>query len=486
MPPTREQLIANKMPGSEEDLSLLLVAAARAKVPVPTSGMFRATLVSREGPRTMQIASALDNFHSKADSALVAKIESLRQVGGLAEDYLNASPPGPHRVAVVNLEASIRKAYKWFTESLKNFRRYQADVVKLGLELERRERVRSNWAKAGTALSASQTEALRVHRALTNMDYLITNVEKITGIGGGTTAEMPKNAEGRRGVLNLYNPDMELAAPTGHGNYWLELIDPKHRSWGHQIGDLYTKWFNCETHLNFFDWLKQTNQGENLPSVAYLDPSQRWRYTVTFDGGVLKYPVDNGDIVTFGTPRFKTAFTGIGFAIWVADSKGTFYAGNHQVNEFHHSSFMAGGAVFGAGEWAVANGKIIFMTHKTGHYRTPTYRFLDIVRILSRVTDVRETVFELLNTQGRFRYCRGKHILQAAGSVADNKLISASDFAAAYDALRRGGVLTSVPLIQVQGKPVDDREPILKIIRAGLALDTGALAPPSQPPPIVV
>ncbi len=415
-----------------------MVNGIHGKAPVPTSSMFRATLISNVGPRTLQIAGALDNFHGLPDTDVIAKLNALAEVGRLTVAYIKANPPGPHRVAVVNLEASVRKAYDVYTISHQNFLRYKADVIKLGESLGH-ERARSNWGKAGTALSSSQTKALRVHNALSNLDYLITNVEKIAGIGGGTAAAMPKTADGGRGLLTLYNPDMELATPTGHGNYWLELIDPKHRSWGHQIGELYKDWFKCETHLGFFDWLKQTKQGEILPSVAYLDPSQRWRYTVTVDAGTLKYPVDNGDLVVFGTKRFKTAFTGLGFAIWVADSHGTFYAGNHQVNEFHHSSFMAGGAVFGAGEWAVVNGKIIFMTHKTGHYRTPTYRFLDIVRMLSRVTDVRETIFELLNTQGTFRYCLGKHILYATGAVPENKLVSAADFTAAYNTLRTGG-----------------------------------------------
>jgi hypothetical protein len=51
------------------------------------------------------------------------------------------------------------------------------------------------------------------------------------------------------------------------------------------------------------------------------------------------------------------------------DPRGTLYVGEHQVGLFHHSSFIAGGIVAGAGEMSVADGKLRMITSKSGHYQ---------------------------------------------------------------------------------------------------------------------
>ena len=52
------------------------------------------------------------------------------------------------------------------------------------------------------------------------------------------------------------------------------------------------------------------------------------------------------------------------------DQDGTFYASKYQkVGEFHHSSLLGGEPVAAAGEMAVKNGVLLFLSNKSGHYR---------------------------------------------------------------------------------------------------------------------
>jgi hypothetical protein len=117
-------------------------------------------------------------------------------------------------------------------------------------------------------------------------------------------------------------------------------------------------------------------QGENLPGnnvwpgqqVTYLDDAGREAYRVVPRDGKL---VDvNGN--PFDSAAGASAHSGAGKAIYVMDEQGNVYASNyHGVGEFHHSSFMGGKPVSGAGELEVRNGEVIGITDRSGHY-TPT------------------------------------------------------------------------------------------------------------------
>lgn len=59
-------------------------------------------------------------------------------------------------------------------------------------------------------------------------------------------------------------------------------------------------------------------------------------------------------------------------AIFVMDRYGNIYASNdHAVGRFHHSSFLGGKPVAGAGELKVEDGVLKLISDKSGHYRPP-------------------------------------------------------------------------------------------------------------------
>ena len=58
--------------------------------------------------------------------------------------------------------------------------------------------------------------------------------------------------------------------------------------------------------------------------------------------------------------------------IFIMDEWGTFYfSSSPKKGKFHHSSFLAGAPVAGAGEMLICQGKLIFLNNQSGHYQPP-------------------------------------------------------------------------------------------------------------------
>jgi hypothetical protein len=85
----------------------------------------------------------------------------------------------------------------------------------------------------------------------------------------------------------------------------------------------------------------------------------------------------------YDTSALFSKFKGKGWAIYVMDAQGRLFAAQHKVGLFHHSSFLAGGVVAGAGEIKVAGGKVEGITNKSGHYTPTTAEMLQVFAELS-------------------------------------------------------------------------------------------------------
>lgn len=89
--------------------------------------------------------------------------------------------------------------------------------------------------------------------------------------------------------------------------------------------------------------------------------------------------------------------------IWVCvkdamTDEAMFYSHVGKVHRFHHSSFTAGGAVIGAGEWIVRNGKLWKISPNSGHYRPPLAYFHRAVMLMREAWQP-DTVVHLWNVQ---------------------------------------------------------------------------------------
>ncbi|WP_194825878.1 hypothetical protein [Nocardia sp. XZ_19_231] len=106
--------------------------------------------------------------------------------------------------------------------------------------------------------------------------------------------------------------------------------------------------------------------------VKYLDGEERWRFKLFRDGGLLRDFERN----LFDTTSAQTLWTPQGGrAIFAMDHDGNLYSAPfHILGEFHHSSFLAGAPVAGAGEIAAHQGKVLMISDHSTHYR-PARRF---------------------------------------------------------------------------------------------------------------
>jgi len=101
----------------------------------------------------------------------------------------------------------------------------------------------------------------------------------------------------------------------------------------------------------------------NKIKVKYLETGEaRKEFQLNVGGSITQ----GGE--PFDTSKMYSKFMGDGFGIYVMGKDGTFYATSHKIGLFHHSSFLGGGDVAGAGEMKVVGGTLQFITNKSGHY----------------------------------------------------------------------------------------------------------------------
>lgn len=100
--------------------------------------------------------------------------------------------------------------------------------------------------------------------------------------------------------------------------------------------------------------------------VEYLDAEERERFRIFVHRGLL-YSVTGRPFDTSHAASYWGSAERRG--IFVMDEYGNLYASSkHEVGRFHHSSFLAGGPVAGAGELAVTIGRLLFLSDRSGHY----------------------------------------------------------------------------------------------------------------------
>jgi len=120
--------------------------------------------------------------------------------------------------------------------------------------------------------------------------------------------------------------------------------------------------------------------GRETDGVEYLSPEQAEAYRVFVWEGRL-YDA-NGQPVH--TSDAASHWSGQGRAIFVMDSQGNIYLSKkHEVGKFHHSSFLAGRPVAGAGEMEVEHGVIRVITDRSGHYQPPAHLLQQVLRVLA-------------------------------------------------------------------------------------------------------
>ncbi len=231
----------------------------------------------------------------------------------------------------------------------------------------------------------------------------------------------PGSPDWKRLIALLPRPESRELGP----HYKREAQDPKHR-----MGDLLEECFKVyevkhpedPTGVHFYHWLDDMHdwdrvllvsghhlmRGERkdanikpsmvkafMKGVAYLDKSARKSRRVYFNGGTAflkdgeagSGALAGAVMVPLSTAEMSTVFSGKGFGIWVISEKGKLYVGNHVKGMVHHSSFLAGANVMCGGEMWARNGKIVFLTAKSGHYNPGVEHLSWALRVLETCVD---------------------------------------------------------------------------------------------------
>lgn len=123
------------------------------------------------------------------------------------------------------------------------------------------------------------------------------------------------------------------------------------------------------------DWSRSVRQ------VEYDNDIRKQAATrISVQGGLLI----TGDGKPFDTTRMVTMFSGPGNAIYVMSPDGHFHVSSHSVGYRHHSSLLAGASVGGAGEMCVREGRLVWISNKSGHYHPLPINLLQTLLSLAR------------------------------------------------------------------------------------------------------
>lgn len=139
------------------------------------------------------------------------------------------------------------------------------------------------------------------------------------------------------------------------------------------------KWTDkdCESYLNLNSGVIKVIKVEDNPTdEAYKRENYKLQLGSPITQGPKKEPFD--------TSNSYSIFSKDGWSIFVMDSQGQFFAGQHKKWLFHHSSFLAGGPVAGAGELKATNGKLEAITNKSGHYKPGENETMQVLHELDR------------------------------------------------------------------------------------------------------
>jgi hypothetical protein len=137
------------------------------------------------------------------------------------------------------------------------------------------------------------------------------------------------------------------------------------------------------------------------------------------------------------TANSVTHFSGAGYEIFVVDDKNQIHMASHKLGKFHHSSLLAGANVSMAGEMKIVDGKITYMSNKSGHYVPTLTNFIQFLHFLEKDGVPLDFEVALLGgpTAGKFP---AKDLVAGKGSAAGS-----ADKTKTYEVLKTNAVWKS-------------------------------------------
>lgn len=221
-----------------------------------------------------------------------------------------------------------------------------------------------------------------------------------------------------RGLLQAEN--LGYKPLTLNENYYSETIHHKRND------PQFMEWRDSKSTESFKEWLKTTpdaTASASVEGVFYLRDADRSSYKITFNKGKLQnneHPLNTNHLAReTGTESNVFAF--------VIGPDESLYAGPHTVDRFHHSSFLAGGAVISAGEIQTdPNGMVVKLSNKSGHYQPGIDQMLSSLTILAKNGIALSAVkIELTSPNDTLIYNSGSVFLESKGKCLPDQYAKA-------------------------------------------------------------
>lgn len=277
-----------------------------------------------------------------------------------------------------------------------------------------------------------------VYKCFSNTKYLYG--EKAQNIMQKSMSKITGKAKFKRATQNAKRIGKGLVAMEKQGiqgiklkeDYWTEAVSPVHESGPRRQMKIALWNAFCKENITVEEWentpkgqaVLQEHLGTNYKELEmrtkYIDsPKNRESHKINFMKSEKNevFLINKGEV--FDTSNKATAFSK-GSAIFVIDSSGEIYTGIHKLGAFHHSSFLGGGAVMGAGEIQTnSEGQIIGITNKSGHYRPNTEETLRMLQIFAdKGVDLSKVTLSLLD---KGVTCNAKEFLDSGGDITQSK-----------------------------------------------------------------
>lgn len=186
----------------------------------------------------------------------------------------------------------------------------------------------------------------------------------------------------------------------------------KHQEWStRELSDAEQSLFDTYDYM-----LKEMDEEftSKLDKVQYLDAGSRDEYRVFVAGGCVQKIVfhpENQDHPFKMLPASTKDFSSHdkpGMACFVINSRGELYIASHAEDEFHHSSFMAGGDLIFSGEIRINDrGQVEGITAYSGHYQPDIKAMYRCYQLLKqRGLDLSQCTFSLMDREAMMKEFR--------------------------------------------------------------------------------
>lgn len=232
-----------------------------------------------------------------------------------------------------------------------------------------------------------------------------------------------------KGLAELENRGMK-GAILQHP-YKMEAVLPQHPM-GDTLKLLENEWLTSKDTMNFGDWLQANHPEILIEGVKYFSEEERQLTALSlndhgvFMNGNTLYSTANERVGAGLDPQTRLIKYKEGFAMYVVGPDQTFHATSQVVFEKHHSSLLAGGAVIGAGECKIENGKLVMISNKSGHYKPSKENMLDVLRVLKAqnvpLSDVRLEI--TMPDNSKYLYRSAQEFLDKGGVHLPERIIS--------------------------------------------------------------